>query len=209
MSNQTEFDRQVTNLLEKKYPEMAGINQDTFLELLVPLRSHVDTLTTLVEDSSIPFVLIVTEKLLSSEQIMSQISINGKNGVINMFPCQPSDFSPLPELSLPNQAIYLLLDISTGREYLNVPPKQALESILAAHRTPLTIAEGLALLTHFPEILTDSTHYNAFQLLGSRRADKKIPSIWMSYKQPRLGWCWDGNPHSWLGAASAAMRKAN
>ena len=27
--------------------------------------------------------------------------------------------------------------------------------------------------------------------------------MWISERAPKLGWCWDGNPHTWLGTASA------
>ena len=37
---------------------------------------------------------------------------------------------------------------------------------------------------------------------------RRVPTFWVSKGAPRLGWCWAGNPHSWLGAASAAGRLA-
>ena len=79
----------------------------------------------------------------------------------------------------------------------------ALPVLLGAGRSPLTIDEGVALVTHFPKVLTTR---NAFQSLGSRAANKRVPSFWVSKGAPRLGWCWAGNPHTWLGAASAAAR---
>jgi hypothetical protein len=47
-----------------------------------------------------------------------------------------------------------------------------------------------------------------FSLLASRCGDKRVPAIWISGKAPKLGWCWAGNPHSWLGSASAGARLA-
>ena len=78
-------------------------------------------------------------------------------------------------------------------------------AIHAAGRTPLTVDEGVALVTQLPSSLTE---LNAFQAVGSRAANKRIPSFWMSKGAPRLGWCWEGNPHSWLGSGSAAARLA-
>ena len=40
-------------------------------------------------------------------------------------------------------------------------------------------------------------------LSGSRRGDRRVPAMWISARAPKLGWCWDGNPHDWLGVASA------
>lgn len=45
-----------------------------------------------------------------------------------------------------------------------------------------------------------------FMLAGSRRHDRRVPALWISERAPKLGWCWDGNPHTWLGTASAALR---
>jgi hypothetical protein len=47
---------------------------------------------------------------------------------------------------------------------------------------------------------------NAFSLLGSRRGDRRVPALWLSGGRPRLGWCWAGAPHFWLGSASCAER---
>jgi hypothetical protein len=114
-------------------------------------------------------------------------------------------FTPIEDVEVPADPVYLLLDVDTGRDTLDVRPDDALPKIRAAGRTPLTIDEGVALVTQFPEIFT--TH-NAFQALGSRAQNKRVPSFWFSKGAPRLGWCWAGNPHTWLGAASAAARQA-
>lgn len=42
---------------------------------------------------------------------------------------------------------------------------------------------------------------------GSRTGtNQRVPAIWISRRRPKLGWCWDRNPHTWLGTASAADR---
>jgi hypothetical protein len=33
-----------------------------------------------------------------------------------------------------------------------------------------------------------------------------VTAIWISKGAPKLGWCWAGNPHTWLGSASCAKR---
>ncbi|WFF07707.1 DUF5701 family protein [Micromonospora sp. WMMD1076] len=30
-----------------------------------------------------------------------------------------------------------------------------------------------------------------------------MPALWISQGAPKLGWCWFGNPHTWLGSATA------
>jgi Family of unknown function (DUF5701) len=68
----------------------------------------------------------------------------------------------------------------------------------------LTVAEGVALLIQFPEFLQPN---NCFSLLASRCGDKRVPALWLSEGRPKLGWCWAGNPHTWLGSASCGKRK--
>jgi hypothetical protein len=36
--------------------------------------------------------------------------------------------------------------------------------------------------------------------------DQCVPTLWISEKRPKLGWCWDRNPHTWLGSASCCAR---
>ncbi len=73
------------------------------------------------------------------------------------------------------------------------------------NRSPLTIDEGVAIVTQFPEFLMKN---NCFSLLASRHTgNQRVPAIWINAnKNPNLGWCWDGNPHTWLGSASCSNR---
>lgn len=116
------------------------------------------------------------------------------------------DYRPIEGVDVPEQPVYVLLDVDTGASTLDVSPNDALPMIRAAGRTPLTIDEGVALVTHHPDVFTTR---NAFQTLGSRAHNKRVPSFWVSKGAPRLGWCWAGNPHTWLGAASAAARQGS
>ncbi len=94
-------------------------------------------------------------------------------------------------------------DVDRGNATLDMKPAEAQRHIAAARRTPLTIEEGLALLLQYPEFLQPN---RCFMSLGSRGGDKRVPAFWLSGGQPKLGWCWEGNPHSWLGFASCAGR---
>jgi hypothetical protein len=111
-------------------------------------------------------------------------------------------FRPLPELQVPDGP-YLLLDVDPGADTLNQPPAEVLPRLTAAGRSPLTIAEGLAVLVSDPGVLRGR---NCFSLLGSRAGDKRVPALWVSARRPRLGWCYQGAPHTWLGSASCAGR---
>ena len=186
----TELDRQTDVLVEKGYPALLGMTE-------AELREQVAALD--VPDA--PVVLVVTG--LPAEEQIARTALKGKPGFTTMQPDDLARFAPLADLDVPAGPFYLLADVDTGAETLNVRPDDALPMILASGRTPLTLAEGLAVATQHPEWLRER---NCFEMLGSRAGDKRVTGIWLSKNAPRLGWCWGGNPHTWLGMASAAAR---
>ena len=202
-----EFGRQVQTLLDHDYPKAARLSRTKFLALVEPLEQIVDDLPEPSHGRALPFAIVVSSGLVPTAYAMEQVVDGaGKTGVVNMDPTQPTDFATIPTIERPRRRrVYLLADVDTGAETLNIRPRDALPMIVDQGRTPLTIDEGVGVLTQFPDVLRS---HNAYQLLASRRDDKRIPSVWTSYRRPRLGWCWEGNPHTWLGSASAAARLA-
>jgi hypothetical protein len=95
------------------------------------------------------------------------------------------------------------VDVDLGAGSRNVRPEDALRDILAAGRSPLTLDEGIALVLQQPEAIARNW---GFSMAGSRRGDQRVPAFWISEGRPKLGWCWDRNPHTWLGTASCAYR---
>lgn len=203
-----EFDRQVENLLKKHYPQAAGISPDEFLKHIEPLRNTLEKITAPqidLEKGKLPFVIVVTSELISSEKAMSLIEREGKHGVTILRPHASQNFKIIADVTIPNSTAYLLVDIDRGKETINLPPNEAMKLIKKENRTPLTIDEGIAIVTQYPEFLIKN---NCFSLLASRTGtDQRVPAIWInSKKESNLGWCWDGNPHTWLGSASCVMR---
>ena len=113
-------------------------------------------------------------------------------------------YSDLPDLGVPPDEPYLLVDVERGEEFCDVRPGDAVAEIAGRGRTPLTILEGIILQLVRPDLLEKN---RCFMLAGSRRGDRRVPALWISGGAPKLGWCWEGNPHSWLGTASAAERR--
>ena len=99
--------------------------------------------------------------------------------------------------------MYVALAVERGDEYRDVAPRDALPVIASRHRSPLTIDEGISLAAVAPHLLVKN---HCFMLAGSTRGDKRVPALWIAEKAPKLGWCFDGVPHSWLGVASAGNR---
>jgi Family of unknown function (DUF5701) len=154
------------------------------------------------DDARIPFVLVPGEGLVSRTQAVGRTQMNGRPGFTSMDDDDLKRFTPVAGIDIP-AGPYLLLDVDTGPDTLDVVPDEALTRIAAAGRSPITIDEGLALVTHFPGILRTR---NCFSMLASRCGDRRVPALWVSNGRPRLGWCWAAAPHSWLGSASCAGR---
>jgi hypothetical protein len=166
--------------------------------MLEPLR---DLLPTDPPDGErIPFVVVVPT--MPVPEVHATVHGLGGTGFTTMEAADLERFAPLPELAVPRTP-YLLIDVDTGPQTLNRTPAAVLPELTAAGRSPLTVAEGLAVLISDPGVLRSR---NCFSLLGSRAGDKRVPALWVSARRPRLGWCYQGAPHTWLGSASCAGR---
>lgn len=128
-------------------------------------------------------------------------------------------FTPIEGLELPAGPMYRIDGLDRGDDMANWSPDEALPAITAAQRTPLTLGEGIFWLLQRPEVLERG---HCFMTIGSRlrkpngALDARTPAIWISNgtgrdgaanrHAPKVGWCWAGNRHTWLGFASAAGR---
>jgi hypothetical protein len=152
-------------------------------------------------ESAQPSLSVRVDPQLDAEADMPRTRQGANAGYVDMRPVRPSSFRPVVEVPA---APYVVEGIDLGADLLDVAPREALRRIVDAGRSPLTLEEGVAVLLAHPGILRAR---NCYQMLGSRGGDKRIPSLWVTKDgRPRLGWCWEGTPHTWLGAASCAAR---
>ncbi|MFH8573541.1 DUF5701 family protein [Streptomyces sp. NPDC017993] len=205
-----EFDRQVNTLVAGGYPGLAGMTETAFRTLVEPLREPVLARAATPGSPSegrAPFLLVVTRVLVPLEEAVPLTTLAGKRGpgVIERFyaPGELERFVSLKELALPEGEVYVAFDVERGEEFCGVVPADALATLAERKRTPLTIEEGIAFLTQFPHALAKN---KCFSLGGTRLGDRRVPALWISKGAPKLGWCWEGNPHTWLGMASAGDR---
>lgn len=128
------------------------------------------------------------------------------------------DFRPTDAAAVP-AAPYVVSGLDRGDVHLNRTPAETLPEILAAGRSPLTVEEGLHWVIQDPEVLERN---RCFMTIGSRLRkpngayDARTPALWISNgtgrdgrdrkDAPKLGWCWWGNRHTWLGIASCSSR---
>ncbi|GAA4481312.1 DUF5701 family protein [Rhodococcus olei] len=204
---ETEFDRQLHVLIDLGYPALTGQTAAEFAEALTPLRTVANRSPAERGDDHIPFVLVVARTAdgapIDSHDAMGRTAFGVHRGFADLEPDDLARFRPVEGVTVPGGVGYLLLDVDTGSDYLNVTPADALTTVTDRGRTGLTVEEGIALLTARPDMLRKN---KCFSLLASRCGDKRVPALWISQRRPKLGWCWNGNPHTWLGSASATER---
>ncbi|MGX1274485.1 DUF5701 family protein [Streptomyces phaeoluteigriseus] len=129
-------------------------------------------------------------------------------------------FAPLDAVNLPDTPLYVLTGIDRGDSMANWSPDEALPALSAQGRTPLLLTEGIHWVLQLPTVLERN---HCFMTVGSRlrkangALDARTPAIWISNgtgrdgrvrrNAPKVGWCWAGNRHTWLGFASATGRR--
>ncbi|WP_277213758.1 DUF5701 family protein [Isoptericola croceus] len=126
-----------------------------------------------------------------------------------------------PTVSEPGADVYAVVGLDRGDDLANWSPAEGAPEIAGRGRTPLTLTEGLQWVLQAPEALERN---RCFMTIGSRLRkpdgsfDTRTPAVWISNGTGRdgsqrrgaakVGWCWWGNRHTWLGLGSAASRIA-
>ena len=197
-------------MVELGYPGLAGLKEDDLRERLEPLRAtaeEIDARVAKEQAGGAPYVVVVTRDLVDPLRHRPAAASGVTRPASSTATTRPATSRPTGRWrgsACPGPA-YVLVDVDRGEEFCGVLPEDALPVIHGRGRTPLTIDEGVALVTHPPRLLEKN---QCFMLSGSRRADRRVPALWINRGASKLGWCWDGNPHSWLGTASAGWRAA-
>jgi len=149
-------------------------------------------------------------------QLMTQ---SGKSGFIVEDMQDVDRFVPLGSVAVPGPPLYLLTDLDRGDHLANWSPDEALPALIAQGRSPLLLTEGIHWVLQLPAVLERN---HCFMMIGSRlpkengTLDARIPALWISNgsgrdgrerrNAPKVGWCWAGNRHTWLGFASTTGR---
>lgn len=152
--------------------------------------------------AGVPFVLVLPRVALPPSAAVTTLHVNGHRTTLAKGMDDLDRFAPIDGLDVPD-GLYAAVDVRRGDEYRGWTPEDGLAGIAAERRSPLTLDEGLALVTVHPEALEKN---HCFQTPGSRAGDRRVPGIWLSGRAPRVGFCWVGNHHTWLGVASCARR---
>ncbi len=194
-----EAQKQLDRIVALGYPGVADMSAAAFRALARPLIRALED-----SDLGTQILLVPTRELVSPESLIARTSINRMAGFTTMPPRDIASFLPQDGFEPPEGPFYLVVEPHTGTCYINREPDVARKLIDSDERLPLTLEEGLAIATQHPEWLLEE---NGFNLLGSRSADGRVPSIWMSQNAPRLGAVWPNSRHTWLGNAFCASRR--
>lgn len=220
---------QIDRLVALGVPALAGMDADGFRALArsltdSPLPSEVgpSQVGPSAADLSLPIVAIHPD-LVAAGALAPLMQRADRSGFVVEDMTDLADFAPIPEVVVPDQPLYLLTDVERGDEMLNWSPDEALPALLARGRSPLTVNEGISWLLQEPARLQPGA---CFMCIGSRKPaarptrakpwDARTPALWISGgtgrdgKQrrgaPKVGWCWAGNRHTWLGFGSVGGR---
>ena len=162
-------------------------------------------------------LFVIGPALVPASALAPLVSVRGRRGFVVTDMSDVDAFGAVVEL--PDSPGYVVDGLDRGDDMANWSPTEADAALADVGRTPLTLGEGLHWLLHQPDVLERG---HCFMTTGSRRRkpdgslDTRTPAIWLSNgtgrdgpanrDAPKVGWCWAGNRHTWLGFASAAGR---
>lgn len=206
---------QVDALVRKGLPALASMGEDEFRKLASGLGKARGG------------IVVVHPSLVPAASLAPLLERAGRPGFVVEDMTDLAEFAPIAGVEIPDAPLYVLADPQRGDDMRNWSPDEALPEITARGRTPLTVSEGICWLLAEPAQLEPN---HCFMTIASRKPkarqpksqkgvalDARTPALWISggtgrdgaerKGAPKVGWCWAGNRHTWLGFASAAGRE--
>lgn len=200
------LDPRLDRLLALGLPELVGVTPATFIGYAARLPSE--------------GVLALHPSLVPAATLARLLQREGKPGFVVVDMTDLEEFVAQPGTEPPDAPLYVLEGLERGDDLLNCSPNEALPELVSRGRSPLTVHEGISWLLQQPEVLEPN---RCFMTIGSRKPaargkglDSRTPAIWISNGTgrdgmdrngaPKVGWCWAGNRHTWLGFASVTGR---
>lgn len=203
---------QLQRYLDLGIPALAGVTEDDLREAAAALKVQ-------VAPSGTP-LLALHPDLLPARTLAPLLSREGKPGFVVEDWSDLEDFTTVPDVDLPASPLYLVHGIDRGDHLRGASPEEALAALAPAGGSPLTLHEGISWLLQQPGQLEPN---HCFMTISTRKPkprggyDSRTPALWISggtgrdgaarRGAPKVGWCWWRNRHTWLGFASAQVRR--
>lgn len=148
------FHAQSERIIERNFHAVSGLSEKDFItNYISPLKEILikTKVKARLEENRIPFIIVVPSTIVPLSYQLDSIreAIHDKK---YDYIIKPEWFENAKGVTTPKEP-YLLLDVETGYAMQNISPKRCVEKFKAEGRSPLTLDEGLALVTHSPEVL--------------------------------------------------------
>ncbi|MCG6946836.1 MAG: DUF5701 family protein [Deltaproteobacteria bacterium] len=148
------FSQQIKTIRERKFHVPAGLSESDFINrLIMPLKQLLveNDKDTKIDESRIPILVVVPHTIVPLSYQLERIR-ESINDIQLEHLIKPEWFENAKGVSTPGKP-YLLLDVETGYAMKNTTPKKCVQTFSDAGRSALTVDEGIALISHFPEVL--------------------------------------------------------
>ena len=199
---------QIQHLIELGVPALAGRTSEEFAALGSGLPEEEDAL------------VVVHPSLVPARVLAPLVRRGDKPGFVVVDMADLDDFGDIASVEVPEEPLYLVRDVDRGDDLRNWSPDEVYPELGQRQRSPMTISEGISWLLADPTQLEPN---HCFMTIGTRKVkdakgalDARTPAIWISggtgrdgkvnRQAPKIGWCWAGNRHTWLGFASVGAR---
>lgn len=201
-----EFDRQLENLLAKGYPRVVGLTVEEFTKRVEPLRvtaARLEDSGGAIDAGRIPFVTVVDGDLPAAEKAVGAGRASRQGGILGPRPGR----SPALRADRDGRVAARLGVPDRRRRHRKRHAQRHTHRRAGANRGSRAVAaddRGRHRADHPPP--GGRGQERRVSLPGSRCGDRRVTAFWISEGRPKLGWCWAGNPHAWLGSASCGRR---
>jgi hypothetical protein len=148
------FAQQINTIIERKFHIPTGLSDNDFINrFIMPLKQLLvkNDKDTKIEESRIPILVVVPHTIVPLSYQLERIR-ESINDIQLEHIIKPEWFENAQGVSTPDKP-YLLVDVETGYAMKNITPKKCVQSFRDAGRFALTLDEGIALISHFPEVL--------------------------------------------------------
>ena len=148
------FAKQVKTIVERKFHKPTGLSGSDFVNRrIMPLKQLLarNIKDTKIEESHIPILIVLPHTIVPLSYQLERIR-ESLNDIQLDHIIKPEWFENAKGVSTPDKP-YLLLDVETGYLMKNTTPKKCVKIFKDQGRCALTVDEGIALISHFSEIL--------------------------------------------------------